>query len=326
MIVSFFPEGLLAAVLCLFLLLSGCDTGTKHQDSPLQRFQAELDELHRDYDFPGATAAFVLADGTEGAVATGLADVESGVRMEPDARMLAASIGKTFVAATVLSLEREGTLSLDDKLAVWLSGEAWLERLDNHSTITVRHLLNHSSGMGNHVDDPRFARLFASNWSDAEFAPRPETLISYVLDQPSLFAPGQGWAYSDTGYLLLGLIIERATGRSYYEEVSGRFLTPLGLSLTSPSNRHVLPGIVPGYMAEDNAFALPRKTTNAEQRMLWNPAIEWTGGGLISNSLDLARWGTLLFEGQVMAGDYLDDLLLEMPVSADAPDLAYGAG
>ena len=113
----------------------------------------------------------------------------------------------------------------------------------------------------------------------------------------------------------MGLVIEEATGRSYYEEIKDRFLTPLNLNLTAPSDQRYLPGLAAGYMAEDNSFGFPRKTIDTKGMMEWHPGFEWTGGGLVSNSRDLAEWGAALFNGKAMLGDYLTDILQAVPIS-----------
>lgn len=315
-----------AAALLLGASVQSCRVAPEYERDPAALFQSELDALRREYGFPGATAAYVLADGSAGAVATGYSDLETETRMSPSSRMLAASIGKTFVSATTLALVQEGRLDLDGRISAWLGDEAWFARLANHESITVRHLLTHSAGLPNHVDEPAFAAAFAENWARPGVSFAPEELIEFVLDRPALFAPGESWSYSDTGYLLLGLVIEEVSGRSYYREVEERFLEPMALDLTSPSDRRDLPGLAAGYMAVDNRFGLPGKTVGDDGLMAWSPAIEWTGGGLASNSLDLAKWAKALFEGQAMEGPYLDHLLRGVPISAEMPDVSFGAG
>ncbi len=265
---------------------------------------SELEHLRNRHGFPGVTVAYVLSDGTIGEAACGFADLETKEPMTTRSRMLAASVGKTFVAATVIALDREGRLNLDDPLTSWLGGRNWYDRLPNHDTITLRHLLTHRSGLPDHVYTKRFAQLF----SERKAVP-PEVLIECILDQPPLFEAGTDWAYTDTGYILLGLVIEQATGNTYYGEVEQRFLKPLKLNMTAPSDRLLLPGLVAGYTAQDSPFGLPRKTIDDSGAMVWDPAIEWTGGGLISTSHDLAVWAKLLYEGNAMPYEYMDDLL-----------------
>jgi D-alanyl-D-alanine carboxypeptidase len=311
--------------LCLFSLLIAVKQAMAVPDLKGQ-FQAVLDSLQKQYRFPGATAAYVLKDGRVGVVATGVRDLESGAPMSVQSRMLSASIGKTFVGATVIALSREGVLDLDAPVSRWLGDRPWFGRLPNHAVITLRHLLNHTSGVADHVHLASFASEVSQKWRIAGNPFTPEELIQFTLDLPALFDAGTRWAYSDTGYILLGLVIEKATGRSYYAEITQRFLKPLGLSQTSPADRRLLAGLAAGYMATDNPFGFPRKTTRADGTMQWHPGFEWAGGGLVSTSRDLAVWGSALFRGHAMSGRYLADLVDSVPVSADSADVRYGAG
>ncbi|WP_405232277.1 serine hydrolase domain-containing protein [Lentisalinibacter salinarum] len=292
---------------------------------PGEAFRDALEALHAEHGFPGATAACVLPDGSVLVAATGLADMHAKMPMRPDDRMLAASIGKTFTGAMALALSREGRLGLDDPLAEWLGDEPWYERLPNHDTITLRHLLRHRSGLSDHVYDEAFGAEFAQRLATGRsFAPRE--LIGYVLDEEPLFLPGEGFAYTDTGYVLLGLVIEKATREGYYEGVARRFLEPLGLSHTSPSDRRDLAGLVPGHLAADNPFGLPAKTLTEDGLLAFHPGLEWTAGGFVSNSRDLARWGAALFGGAAMPGDYLPVLLASAPIDPARPAARYGLG
>lgn len=282
----------------------------------------ELDRLQRQYGFPGATVAYVLPGGSVGEAAMGYADIETEEPMTAKSRMLAASIGKTFVAATVLALAKEERLSLDDLLSSWLSTRGWYSRLPSHETITLRHLLTHSSGLPNHVCTTKFLQYLSHR--DDFFL--PESLIECIFDQIPLFKPGAGWAYTDTGYILLGLVIEAVTGNSYYEELERRFLKPLKLDMTTPSDRRTLPGLAAGYTAQDNVFGLPRKTVDEAGTMIWNPNVEWTGGGLISTSRQLALWAKFLYEGRAMQADYLTDLFQSVPIEDKELGIRYGMG
>ena len=120
--------------------------------------QGRMSALERDSPVPGFTAAFVLRDGTWGAAATGFSDLERKNPLPADARMLTGSIGKTYVAAVLLQLISEGAARLDDPLAKYLGHERWYSRLPNGAQITLRNLLNHTSGLRDHVYDPRFER------------------------------------------------------------------------------------------------------------------------------------------------------------------------
>ncbi len=296
------------------------------QDVLETELRALLEQFHADYDFPGATAAIALSDGTVISAAVGLADVEVQALMTPDSRMLAASIGKTFVAATVLSLEAEGLLARDDQISTYLGDRDWFARLPNHADITIVDLLRHTSGLADHVHLQSFQADLVQRVATGADALNPEEAIAYVFDAEPLYAAGESWAYTDTGYLLLGLIIEKVTGRTYFELVDERFLKPLGLDATTPSNNRALSGLVVGYTTDENLFGLPARTMDVDGRLFWDPATEWTGGVLISTSADLARWGHHLFTGLVMDAPYLDMLLDSYPVAPNAQTIRYGAG
>jgi D-alanyl-D-alanine carboxypeptidase len=285
----------------------------------LERFQSE-------YDFPGITASYVLPDGASHSAAAGWADEENRQVMTPESRMLAASIGKTFVAATMVSLAGERAIDLDAPLSTWLGQTTWFPRLPNHQSLTIRQLLNHTSGLANHVYLPAFIKTVSQRWPEPGNPFTPEVLVSFVLDSEALFTGGEQWAYTDTGYILIGLVIEAITGRAYYEEVNDRFLEPLGLNATSASSKRRLPGLAAGYVALDNPFGFPAKTIDESGGMLWNPALEWTGGGLISTSHDLAQWGAALFGGQAVSQETLDKMLEPVPIGDDMPGTYYGLG
>lgn len=283
-----------------------------------------LEDFRDRYGFPGGTASIVLPDGSLVSAATGLADVEANVPMTQHTPMLAASIGKSFVAATVLALESEGRLSRDDLLSVYLGDRTWFGSLPNSQSITIRHLLHHTSGLPDHVYLPEFKQSWVRLARGSTF--NPEKLIGFVTSRAPLFKAGQAWAYSDTGYVLLGLAVEEITGQKWQEAVRVRLLDPLALQETFASDRPDLPGLAVGYVAPDNSFGLPERTSDAKGMLFWNPVVEFTGGGFASTSPDLARWGHLLFGGQAMQKPYLERLLDSVPVDAESPDILYGAG
>jgi D-alanyl-D-alanine carboxypeptidase len=322
------PSSALVAFLGIALLISWGATGPASAQDAVDvsaRLEAVLDHARARYGFPGATAAVALPDGTVATAATGLADVELGQEMTPDTPMLAASIGKTFVAATVLALESEGRLSRTDLLADHLGERAWFDALPNAGTITIGHLLNHSAGLPDHVYLPAFQAAWVRMAAGVDTI-SPEDLVGFVAGMDPLFEAGTAWAYSDTGYILLGLVIEKVTGRSYHDEAHARFLGPHALTGTFPSDSRDLPGLAVGYVDPGNPFGLPVRTADPEGRLLWDPAVEWTGGGLASTSQDLARWGHVLFGGEAMEAPYTDRLLDAVPVDPDAPGILYGAG
>jgi D-alanyl-D-alanine carboxypeptidase len=307
--------------LCFSLL--GWAEDVKVCESALQR---ELYLLCDELGIPGATAAFVTSDGRFGEVAVGLADRECGQLMTPESRMPAASIGKTLVGAYALSLEAEGSLDLDAPIIQWMEEVPWFHRLPAHDRMTLRHLLTHTSGLKDHVYIDAFREDLSKNWREVENTFTSEVLISYILDQPALFPPGEGWSYSDTGYVLLGWVIERATGKKIAEEVDQRFLIPLQLNHTEFLDRRDASGLVPGYTDPQNPFGFPVKSIDAEGCMRWHPGVENFGGGWLSTSGDLARWGNALFAGAALPESARPDLRRRVPTAADPEAAQYGAG
>jgi D-alanyl-D-alanine carboxypeptidase len=293
---------------------------SKSAELLVQDLQREFDAQCQLYRYPGATLGFVLANGTAGALATGYARVEDKTPMRSDALMLSGSIGKTYVAAVMLQLVEEGKAGLDDRLQKYLGDRPWFSRLPNAPDITLRSLLNHVSGLEDHVNDPSFLKDLRASPSRSW---QHEQLVSYVLDRPSAGPVGTKYLYSDTNFILLGLVIEKITGSSYYQSVERRFLRPLQLTRTRPSDAQVLPGLVDAYMSPQNPFGLPTHVTIAGRDSL-NPQIEWTGGGLISNSLEIARWAHSLYGGKVLKPASLQAMLETR--AAIAPGSWYGLG
>src|ERR1044072_2690338 len=142
-----------------------------------EKIQAKLNELHTTADFPGVTVGFVLDDGRSGSVSIGYSDVENKTPMKPRDRMLAGSIGKTYVAAAMLQLVQEKKVNLDDKIEKWLGHEPWFTRLPNARDLTLRMLMTHSSGIPEHVLNKD---LIARLKQEPEKVWKPEELLAYI--------------------------------------------------------------------------------------------------------------------------------------------------
>lgn len=312
-----------ACAILVSALLCVTSTGWSAESEGLEAsLRAEAGAIVEEYGLPGMTVAVAGPAGRRVEVAVGLADIETGRPMTADTPMLAASIGKTFVAATVLALAEEGKLGLDDPLSRWLGEEPWYGRLPNAGTITLRHLLAHRSGLPDHVHDP----AFAAAWQSGAKTLAPRALIALVLDREPLFPAGEGFAYSDTGYLLLGLVIEQVTGAPWEAAVRQRFLVPLSLARTGPSNTREIPGLANGYISQPNFLDLPRETLDARGVLRWEPAVESSGGGFYSTAGDLATWGAALFSGEVLGEAALGAMLQGGSASEVDPSSSYGLG
>ncbi len=283
--------------------------------------EARFAELHRAGAFPGGTAGFALADGTTIGIAVGVADREAKTPMQPTDRLLMGSIGKTYVSALALQLVKAGKIGLDDSIAKYVGGEPWFSRLPNAPKITVRQLMNHTSGLVRYELNPKFTADLTANpdkvWT-------PEARLAYLFDATPPFAPGEGWEYSDTNYIVLGTILEPAGGAPYYQQLRQRILQPLRLGNTVPVERRIVPGLVQGYAGPNNPFG-GSDAMIKDGRFVINPQFEWTGGGLASTAEDLARWAKVLYEGRVIDASLMDDLLDGVSAKL-GPETRYGLG
>jgi D-alanyl-D-alanine carboxypeptidase len=283
--------------------------------------QQKLNELHAAGQFPGATAGVTLADGRSFGLAVGLSNVEAGRPMQPSDLMLQGSVGKTYVAAVALQLVHEKRLRLDDKIERYLGGEKWFARLPNAREITVRMLMNHTSGLVRYEFKEQFTKDLTAN-PDKRW--RPEELVAYILDSAPPFAAGNGWEYSDTNYIVLGMIIERVAKSRYYEQVTQRVLRPLKLTRTLPSDNRVIPGLIQGYAGANNPFG-GTDAMIVGGRFVINPQFEWCGGGMASTTEDLARWAKALYEGRAFDRSLLREMLDGVPAKL-GPETKYGLG
>jgi len=242
-------------------------------------------------------------------VVAGLADKATGQPMQPQDKVRIGSITKTFVATVVLQLAAERRLSLNDSVQKWLPGV-----ITGHgyhpAQITIRQLLQQTSGIQDYTSAPGFlteANL-AKTW-------QPQQLVDIAL---RLGPPVHGWLYSDTNYILLGMIIQKVTGRSPVTEISRRILVPLGLHDTSfPLTSKQIPApYAHGYYGSLDV-------TN-----LVSPSIAWTAGAMISTVDDVARFYRALLDGRLLPPAQQRELLAAIPVNDTGELFAehYGLG
>ncbi|MER6381958.1 serine hydrolase domain-containing protein [Streptomyces sp. NPDC001250] len=271
---------------------------------------------------PGVTATVREAHGTWSATA-GVGDLRTGKPRSTADRYRVASITKTFVATVLLQLEAEGRLSLDDTVDKWLPGVVEGHGHDGRH-ITVRQLLNHTSGIYNYLADADFQRAYFT--ADGFSKHRYDTvdardLVAIAMRHKPDFAPGTSWTYSNTNYVLAGMVIEKVTGRPYAAEISRRVIRPLRLTATSvPGTKVTLPQ--PSSRAYSK-FRDPSGPTYDVTTL--NPSIASSAGEMISDSADLDRFYGALLGGKLLPPEQLK----EMKTTVDtriAPDVRYGLG
>jgi D-alanyl-D-alanine carboxypeptidase len=288
--------------------------------SQTPRLQKILDSLRSAGNFPGLSFAMVNQDNTSTAYTSGFNDKEKNILLKTSDRLLQGSVGKTYVSAIALRLIKEGKINLDEKVSVYLGGSEWYSKIPNATSITVRMLMNHTSGVMRYEFKEKFTGDLTNNPSKSW---KPEELLSYILGEQGSFKAGEGWEYSDTNYILLGMIIEKVTGVKYYQLLQKTILQPLRLNNTLPSDKQNLEGLAQGYAGAENEFGGKDKVIGEDGLFIINPQFEWTGGGIYSTTEDLAKWGKLLYEGKIID----TSLLLSSSVPAKlGRDTKYALG
>jgi D-alanyl-D-alanine carboxypeptidase len=288
-----------------------------------QKLQTQIDDWHKNGKFAGATVGVVLADGTFFGLATGYSDRDKKTPMRSSDLMLAGSVGKTYCAAAAMQLIKEGFFSLDDRIEKYLGKEKWFARLPNANDITIRQLMTHTSGLVRYEFKDQFTNDLTANPAKVW---KPEELVAYILDTEAPFKAGQGWDYSDTNYIVLGMIMEKTTGKKYYDIVKERVLKPLKLKHTVPSDSPRIKGLIQGYAGKDNPFG-GKDAVIENGKFIINPQFEWTGGGMAATTEDLAVWARAMYEGRAFSADMLAKMTGE---AVSAPmlgrDAKYGLG
>ncbi|GAA1240233.1 serine hydrolase domain-containing protein [Kitasatospora nipponensis] len=249
---------------------------------------------------------------------SGVRDLTGRAPAPVDGEFRAGSVTKTFLSTVLLQLSAEGRVGLDDPIERYLPGV-----VPGGAAITVRQVLNHTAGIFDFTEDPRFSfeteaaqeQLVATDrWTTHT----PQQLIAVATGHPPYFAPGQGWHYSNTDYLLIGELIDRVTGRSWRTEVRRRILQPLGLDHTS------LPGTATSIPGPHSHGYLPLTGGPADITAL-NPSVAGASGELLSTTDDLTRFNAALLGGRLLAPAQLTAMTTTVPAIADPPS-EYGLG
>ncbi|WP_223189822.1 serine hydrolase domain-containing protein [Streptomyces sp. TRM68416] len=291
----------------------------------------------------------IVAQGTPGVIArvqdargvwdgrAGVGDLVTERPRNTDEKFRIASVTKTFTATVLLGLEAEGRISLDDSVEEWLPGVVRGKGY-RPGNITVRHLLNHTSGIFDYNMDEGFRALYAGDEFDRNRHTKwsPQQLVDIALAHPPNFQPEQGsrpgrpgrWDYSDTNYVVAGMIIEKATGGTYAQAVERLVIRPLGLRGTS------VPGTAPQLPApharhystlfQDGPEAKVRDVTE------FSPTVAFSAGQMISTVGDVNTFLSKLLAGELLPPAQQRQLLDAVHVDGDkghgGPQDRYGLG
>jgi D-alanyl-D-alanine carboxypeptidase len=232
-----------------------------------------------DWPSAGMTAAVVRGRYTLLRKGDGKMDIERGRAATANTVYQVGSITKQFTAAAVMQLVEQGRLSLADTLGTFLPGyPRW-------SALTIRQLLTHTAGIRDHTTIPALLTRIGENLS-------PDTILAYVKDAPLGFTPGTRYSYSNTGYLLLGRVLEVVTGRPYAELVRERFLTPFALRSTT---------FCLAVTSDDRALGYDLQGTTLRPAARVSQAMSFGAGGLCMSARDYLRWQTALTGGRVVS-------------------------
>ena len=267
---------------------------------------------------PGVQAVVGYAGGWTWSGHAGFADLATRQPVSATTLFDVGSITKTFVAALTLQLAGQGVLGLSDPVSRWLPGFA------GNPGATIRELLDHTSG----IDDPfAHATLLDALGAHPRVAWTPARVLRYV-GKPH-FAPGRGWYYSNANYLLLGQIIQRATGQSVATLVRQRFLDPLGMSHTFLQGEEPITGsAAQGYDAPGNTtWALTDLSDGSPYLPFMSLATALgTAGAVVSTAGDLSRWAQALYGGRVLVPTALTQMLDFGLTRGLRPRWPYGLG
>ena len=285
-----------ATLFCLALLLA----------NPLR--SEEVDNYLREQMTKQHIPGLAFAVTKEGQLARsggfGLANIELGAAVQPDTVFQIQSITKTFTATAIMMLVEEGKLNIDDKLTAHLADlpASW-------NDITLRHLLTHTSGIKDFINEPTL---------DLRQEITPQAVIQSLRDLPLNFAPGQKYAYSNTGYHLLGMVIHKHTGKLWGDYLRQRIFEPLGMTHTRVvSLSEIITNRAAGYVWEDGRIQ--------NGHFLAGSILAYAGGGLRSTALDLAKWDAGLWSDQLLKPKTLEQMWTAATFN-DGTKSKYGLG
>ncbi|MGY1855206.1 serine hydrolase domain-containing protein [Modestobacter sp. SYSU DS0290] len=292
-------SGLLAAG-----LLAPPATAAPPRHAPAGELQRELDALVREDGYPGALAAVSDARGRVRDLTAGVGDLATGAPVPRNGEVRVASNTKTFTATVVLQLVGEGRVALDEPVETYLPGLVRGEGIDGRQ-ITVRQLLQHTSGI------PDYDHVLIEEWQGSGYHRfyEPHDLLAAGLSQPALFPPGGGFEYSNTNYVLAGLLVQRVTGRPVGEEITRRVIEPLHLRDTywPGEGEQQLRGRHPHVYSPLEPEGPPVDVS------VLDPSLGWAAGALVSTPRDLLRFNSALVGGELLSPQLLAEMQRTVP-------------
>ena len=272
-----------------------------------------------DAGYPAALAAVSDAKGESAGVAVGKGNLETGQAPPMDGEVRIGSNTKTFVAVVVMQMVQEGKVGLDEPIETYLPGLIKGEGIDG-SKITVRQLLQHTSGLPEYTDTtPGRSDIFQIK---DHYIP-PRDLLDTALGKPAAFEPGTQWAYTNTNYVVLGMLVERVSQRPVGEQIDQRIIKKLGLSHTyfpAPGDRSIKGTHPQGYHLSAEG--------KLEDITEMDPAWAWAAGAMVSTPSELNTFFQAVFDGRLLTQSSIDEMR-NGAVDASSrlgPGTVYGLG
>ena len=264
------------SVVFLFCLF-GCDSSGKQLPSNIEKnITNTIDQVVKENNIPGLNLSILFKDGKQINCSSGYADLENKIKLTSNHVLFSGSIGKTYAAALLIQLIDEGKIKLQDRIIDYFPEIEWLNRLPNIQDITIKMLLQHTSGLTRYAMKPAV-------WDSLQANPNKiwtyKDRLSFVFDDQPIHKAGQGWAYSDTNYILLGMLIEKLTKMYYYDVLKSKILIPEKLNYTFAANKRNISNLPTGYSKLPEMFHIPEKVV-VDGKYVFNPQLEWTGGGI----------------------------------------------
>lgn len=257
---------------------------------------------------PGLSVAVVQEGEAVLVQGYGLANLEHSVPANEHTVYEIASIGKTFTATAIMMLVEEEIISLEDAIAIYLDDLplAW-------QGVTIKQILSHQSGIPSYTDAPNYWEITRLDLDKSE-------ILALVNHLPLKFPPGEFSAYDNTGYYLLGLLLEKVTGKSYGELLSDRIFTPLGMNATLMHHpRDIVPHRAAGYRLINGKLI---------NKPYYSPSVTYSAGGQLSSVADLVKWEQALCNATLLKQSTLDLMWTPHPPNQgnDWKQLRYVAG
>ncbi|MGI5422928.1 serine hydrolase domain-containing protein [Actinomadura luteofluorescens] len=300
------------------LLVAGAAPAVARPAGSVERLRRDTEAIHA-LGVSGVQARVVGADGRQSVAVSGTAELGTGRPVPSGGYFRMASTSKTLVAVVVLQLEAEGRVSLDDGVERWLPG-AVRENGNDGRRITIRQLLQHTSGV--HDDLPGYTtpgEYYRQRYDVHE----PEELVARAMAHAPDFPPGEGWGYSNTGYVLLDMVIEKVTGRRAHREIGDRVLRRAGMDQTRWLGTS--PAVPRPHARAYQLFGPGSRVDVTDQVTVDYGNLSW-----VTTTRDENRLFRALMAGRLLPGRQLAEMKRTVPVSAEVerlwPGGRYGLG